>query len=476
MSPPRAQLRDFLVARFQTQGTLRRFTKDHFEDVLPELRDDSLLDLADTFIGALADRGRIPELWRPLLAEREEYSDEIKRLKAAFVAAAAGGSAGSEPIDFAVLVERLADLLSATEGAKALPWHQWVEDVRAAVDPALPVPPASAYGRAHWLINYTHEVQPLAIGLLRYAETQVGSHELKEQIGVLASDIQDYYGIPSGAIDEVRARIANALCKTALVVRLSGGERDVFAIEAYEFWSRGTEAPEGCHCVDLAPGARHVDLASVDPGPASSPGVIPRPRAVEAIMEHLAGASYAAGVEVVAPSELMMSWDQAPEAWETGKGFTLGLRHTVVLRSMRGFEGRENLQRRTHWKTVCNRRFKTHARDCTEAKGDGLDALREQGRVAVIDACGHGAEQLDLCAEAGLSVVIWLRKGLDDATTALACLKSELPSCKVLEVPERLKAVRTRVSSDRGDPRFRIGLLMDHPLRRRPRQPLHRDG
>lgn len=374
------------------------------------------------------------------------------------------------------MIRRLADLLLATDAGAAPPWHAWIEDVRAAVDPHVPVPGTSAHRLAHWLLDYTHAEQPLASGLLGYAEARVASPTLREQIGELDCAIQRYYRIPPAAIEDIGARIARTLCKTALVVRLSGGESEVFAIEVYEFWSRGTAAPEQHSRVELPIRLSQVDLSALDPDCASLPGVVSRPKAVAAIMAHLDGARFAAGVEVVGAAGLMMSWDHAPEAWETRQGFTLGLRHPVVLRSVKGFEGSENPHRKAHWKTVLKRRLKTHACDCTRMRGDALDTLRAKGRVAVIAACAHGAEQLDLCADAGLSVVIWQRRGLDQGGSALACLQSELSSCKVSEVPRRLTALRERLAGDRGDPRFRIGLLMDHPLRRRPRQPMYRDA
>jgi len=397
-------------------------------------------------------------------ADRLRASGEANRIKERIdeirgqIARECGADVLAEPDGHADLTQRLVDLLSQTDKGAPPPWHEWIENVRAAVNPLLTVPGGSPDSWADWLLDYTSADQPLAIGLLHHAESHVNDPAVKKQIGALARAIRVHYDIPRTAIDEVDTRIASILCKTALVVRLSGGESDVFAIEIYEFWSRGDDAPEQHRRVDLPIGRGQVDLSALDPDALSLPGVVSRPQAVAAIMEHLAAARFVGGVEVVAASGLMMRWDAAPEVWQTGNGFTLGLRHPVVLRSVKGFEGSENPHRRAHWETVLKRQFKSHACDCTGLRGDGLDALRAKGRVAVIDACGHGPEQLDRCAEAGLSVVIWLRRGLDQGCTALACLQSELSSCKVSAVPEQLRALRGRLADDRGNPRFRSRL------------------
>ncbi|MFB1488234.1 MULTISPECIES: hypothetical protein [unclassified Thiocapsa] len=53
-----------------------RFVSDHFEEVVPDVSDKSLRTLADTFIRALIDHWRIPELWPPLLAARDQLLQE----------------------------------------------------------------------------------------------------------------------------------------------------------------------------------------------------------------------------------------------------------------------------------------------------------------------------------------------------------------------------------------------------------------
>jgi hypothetical protein len=97
MASWRAHLRGFLVARFSTKDALGLFVADYFADIVPELNNDTLVKMADSCISVLMARGRIVELWPPLLVEREQFAEDIARLKAGFIAQAADDAAGSPP-------------------------------------------------------------------------------------------------------------------------------------------------------------------------------------------------------------------------------------------------------------------------------------------------------------------------------------------------------------------------------------------
>lgn len=96
MATPRAALRVFLTKRFETLGRLRRFVRDNFEEIVPELSEDPLAAMAETFIGGLTERGLIPDLWPILRAERPNYLQEIAKLETSWIAAASGSPIVSE--------------------------------------------------------------------------------------------------------------------------------------------------------------------------------------------------------------------------------------------------------------------------------------------------------------------------------------------------------------------------------------------
>jgi len=380
--------------------------------------------------------------------------------------------------DYGDFIQRLTELFAAGADGSEPPWGEWIERVRHVVNPnLLPALGESARSRADWLLGHTNPDQPLALGLLSYAETHVDCPRRKEQIAALASAIRDYYEIAPAVSQRLCQSVATALDKTALVLRLSGGEGDVYAFEVYEFWRQGADAPEEYGLITLRLGGSHVDLAAVDDGALPrTPGLLSRRKVVDSLMQLLDGSDFDHGLEIVASPELMTRWEHAPEALENGQGISLGVRHPIVLRSVAGFEGPESQSRKIHWQCVCKRRFKPHARDCTGLTGNHLERLRAQGRVATLDACAQGADQLSRCTEVGLSVVVWLRRVPTGAQSALECLQAEFKSCKVSDLPGKLQKLRSQLGLDPADPRFRIGLLMDNPQRRRPRAPLHRDG
>lgn len=121
MSSPRALLRTFLVQRFTTDGALERFVKDNFEDAAKEISWESAVVIqADSFIGIMAEKGQIKQVWPVLIQERSAFTEEIQTIENAWKSAAAGNVLPSITTAETTLLdrERLAEIFRAARTAK----------------------------------------------------------------------------------------------------------------------------------------------------------------------------------------------------------------------------------------------------------------------------------------------------------------------------------------------------------------------
>ncbi|MGY0234395.1 VMAP-C domain-containing protein [Longispora urticae] len=194
----------------------------------------------------------------------------------------------------------------------------------------------------------------------------------------------------------------------------------------------------------------------------------------------LAGRAENVMVELILPVELMDTAAEDWRVWPKAAWARLGTRHPVLLRDLERFEEPHHPGWQRRWRRLLQEGLDQALAlvACDDARDhEQMDAWIEQGLLALVLPGPVGSAPARTAMEAGLfagiPLILWRRTacGPDACTVAEfhAALTAGLAGHGVVDVPERVRALRNAAAAAPGDARHHgadLAVLWDDPGRR----------